>query len=80
MRKGVQKYGFACISADYRLAPQANVKEIAEDVKDCVAFVRNELSAQVGDGKLNVSRLAVSGSSAGGFLALIAGLYGKSLC
>lgn len=75
MRRGVQKYGYACVSADYRLAPQASVGEILDDVKDCIKFIRNELSSHVDKGVLDVSRLAVSGSSAGGYLALLAGLY-----
>lgn len=75
MRRGVQKYGYACVSADYRLAPQASVGEILEDVKDCIAFIRKELSGHADRGALDVSRLAVSGSSAGGYLALLAGLY-----
>ena len=75
MRRGVQKYGFACISADYRLAPQVGVKHILEDVKDCIAFIRKELPSHVHEGAVDVSRLAVSGSSAGGYLALLAGLY-----
>ena len=31
-RRGVQKYGFACVAADYRLAPQTGVEEILQDV------------------------------------------------
>jgi acetyl esterase/lipase len=75
MRKGVQKYGYACISADYRLAPQVGVAEILEDVKDCVAYIRNELTSEVDHDAIDVSSIAVSGSSAGGYLALLAGLY-----
>lgn len=77
MRRGVQKYGYACVSADYRLAPQANVSEILDDVKDCIKFIRNDLSSHAGKGALDPSRLAVSGSSAGGYLALLAGLYAE---
>jgi acetyl esterase/lipase len=75
MRRGVQTYGFVCISADYRLTPQVSVGDVFEDVKDCIRFIRNELSAVLGDGVVDGSRLAVSGSSAGGFLTLLAGLY-----
>ena len=31
-RRGVQKYGFACVAADYRLGPQTGVEEILQDV------------------------------------------------
>jgi acetyl esterase/lipase len=75
MRKAAQKYGLAVISADYRFAPQVHVKDILDDVKDCIAFIRNDLPKQVGSDKIDGSRLAVSGSSAGGYLALLAGLY-----
>lgn len=69
------RYGYACISADYRLAPQVGVKAILEDVKDCIAFIRNGLATHVAEGAVDIKRLAVSGSSAGGYLALLAGLY-----
>jgi acetyl esterase/lipase len=75
MRRAVQKYKLAVISADYRLAPQATVEEILSDVQDCVTFIRNDLSSQVSAGSIDTTRLAVSGSSAGGYLALLAGLY-----
>ena len=75
MRKGVHKYGFVCVSADYRLAPQVGVKDILEDVKDCITFIRTQLSSHVGEGVIDPDRLAVSGSSAGGYLAILAGLY-----
>ena len=75
MRKGAERYGYACISADYRLAPQVGVRDILEDVKDCIAFIRNELPKHVAEDAVDVESLAVSGSSAGGYLALLAGLY-----
>ncbi|EMC99431.1 hypothetical protein BAUCODRAFT_336651 [Baudoinia panamericana UAMH 10762] len=75
MLRAVNKYNIAVISADYRLAPQVGIAEIYEDVRDCVHFIRNNLAKQIGDGVVNPDRLAVSGSSAGGYLALLAGLY-----
>ncbi|KAG9769600.1 hypothetical protein KCU88_g6848, partial [Aureobasidium melanogenum] len=75
MRNSVHTHGYACISADYRLAPQVSVHDIFEDVKDCINFIRKELTSYVEEDALDVSRLAVSGSSAGGFLTLLAGLY-----
>jgi len=77
MLRAVNKYGIALCSADYRLAPQVGVADILEDVKDCITFIRNELPKHAGDGAVDVSRLAVSGSSAGGYLALLAGLYAE---
>lgn len=75
MLHGASKHGYALISADYRLAPQVGVAEILEDVKDCIKFIRNDLSKHVDSSSIDTSRLAVSGSSAGGYLAFLAGLY-----
>ncbi|KAL3489798.1 Alpha/Beta hydrolase protein [Aspergillus germanicus] len=82
MRRNVQTRGYIAISADYRLAPQVPVNEIFEDVKDCIHFIRNDLATVLSEkagkeaeGIIDSTRLAVSGSSAGGFLALLAGLY-----
>ena len=73
--RGINKHGYAFVSADYRLAPQVGIADIYEDVRDCIAFIRTELSKHVGEDAINASRLAVSGSSAGGYLAFLAGLY-----
>lgn len=76
MLRAGKNHNFAVISADYRLAPQVGVAEIFEDVKDCVAFIRHgSLKDALGEGVVDTTRLAVSGSSAGGYLALLAGLY-----
>ncbi|KAK5109150.1 hypothetical protein LTR62_007512 [Meristemomyces frigidus] len=76
MLRAVQKYNIGLVSADYRLAPQVGVAEIYEDVRDCIAFIRKELPGRVGGKEIvNTERLAVSGSSAGGYLAFLAGLY-----
>ncbi|KAK0270681.1 hypothetical protein LTR35_013963 [Friedmanniomyces endolithicus] len=75
MRRAVHAHHLALVSADYRLAPQVGIAEIYEDVRDCIAFIRNKLPQLAGEGVLDASRLAVSGSSAGGYLAFLAGLY-----
>ena len=59
MRSGVEKYNYIAISADYRLAPQARIHEILQDVQDCIAFIRTDIPSLLGD-KADVSRLAVS--------------------
>lgn len=74
-RNAATKYNVAVAAADYRLAPQVGVAEIFEDVKDCIAFIRDGLGKHAGEGVLDTTRLAVSGSSAGGYLAFLAGLY-----
>lgn len=74
--RAVNKYNLAFISADYRLAPQVGVKEIYEDVRDCVKFIREQLPSKSGlQDAIDANRLAVSGGSAGGYLAYLAGLY-----
>jgi len=75
MTRGVAKYGYAFVSADYRLAPQVGVQDVLEDVLDCIAFIRTELATHGGPDVLDTNRIAVSGSSAGGYLAILAGLY-----
>lgn len=77
MLRGISKYNYALVSADYRLAPQASVSEILSDVLDCLAFIRNDLAKHVEPGLLDTSRIAVVGSSAGGYLALLAALYAE---
>ena len=75
--RGIQSHGYALVSADYRLAPQVGVSSILEDVLDCIHYVRNDLSRESAVEKdvLDTSRLAIVGSSAGGYLGLLAGLY-----
>jgi acetyl esterase/lipase len=78
MLESVSKHNHALISADYRLAPQVGVQEILEDVQDCATFIRRPdgLAKHLeGNNAVDTSRLAISGSSAGGYLALLAGLY-----
>lgn len=80
MRRSVQKYKHALITADYRLAPQVGVQDVFADVQDCISFIRSPsgLAKSLDSayaGLVDTSRLAVSGSSAGGYLSLLAGLY-----
>lgn len=75
MRKAVQTYNLAVVSADYRFAPQVGVSDVFEDVQDCIKFIRTDLSLLLDDGVIDPTRLAVSGGSAGGYLAIAAGLY-----
>jgi hypothetical protein len=55
------------ISPDYRLAPQADIYSILEDATSAVEYVRTHLSVLVGH-KIDPTRLALSGGSAGGWL------------
>ncbi len=62
--------GYAVVWIDYRLAPETKLPAIVEDVEDAFTWVRTE-----GPRLFNVetSRIAVMGSSAGGYLALMSG-------
>jgi len=76
-RRAANKYNICLVSVDYRLAPQAPLKDILEDVRDSITWTREELPAIVkanGGPELDKNRLGVSGSSAGGYITLLAGL------
>jgi len=62
--------GVAVVSIDYRLAPETKLPRIAEDLEDAFRWVRQEGPARFG---ADPDRIAVAGSSAGGYLALLAG-------
>jgi acetyl esterase/lipase len=54
------------------LAPETKLLAILEDVQDALGWVENEGSKQF---SINPNRIAVIGSSAGGFLALSSGTF-----
>lgn len=64
--------GFSVISIDYRLAPETLLNQIAEDVQDAIKWIHSESKSKYG---LNSDKLAVVGSSAGGYLALLTGTF-----
>jgi len=71
--RGVDKYNFAFVSADYRLAPQAKLPLILEDVRAVCNWVKDDLDDLLGGSKIDSSNISLSGSSAGGYLALLGG-------
>jgi acetyl esterase/lipase len=69
----VERYlnaGYTVISIDYRLAPQAKLKHILEDLEDAYRWVCLEGRTLL---RIDPSKVAVIGHSGGGYLALIAG-------
>jgi acetyl esterase/lipase len=64
------KAGFTVVSIDYRLAPEAKLDGIIEDLKDAFKWVRAKGPAEL---RIDPDRLAVVGHSAGGYLTLMAG-------
>ncbi|MDR0263206.1 MAG: alpha/beta hydrolase [Sphingobacterium sp.] len=62
--------GFSIVNIDYRLAPETNFVSIIEDIRDAMEWVRT-MAVKWYD--FDVNKMAVMGSSAGGFLSLLAG-------
>ncbi len=68
------KAGFNIFSIDYRLAPESKLPAIKEDIADALDWVENEGAQQF---DYDPENIAVIGSSAGGFLALLTGTFTK---
>lgn len=66
------KQGIALFSIDYRLAPAAKLPDILEDIQDALHWIEKEGPKQF---SINPRRIAVVGSSVGGFLALSTGTF-----
>jgi acetyl esterase/lipase len=64
--------GFAVFSVDYRLAPETKLPDIVEDVEDALKWARSEGAALF---NVDPDRIACIGSSGGGYLALVTGLF-----
>lgn len=68
--------GYAFISADYQLLPPATGHDIVQDIQDLFGFLsQTELSGHPYRFKINVNKIAVSGSSAGGLCAYLAATH-----
>ena len=62
--------GYVVVSIDYRLAPETQLPFIIEDLEDAVAWVRTRGRELFG---ADTGKIAVMGSSAGGYLTLTSG-------
>jgi acetyl esterase len=63
--------GFAWFSIDYRLAPGAHFPEAMDDVYSAIRWVKSHAAEY----RVDVSRLAIIGESAGGFFVNYAGTH-----
>ena len=66
--------GYALVSIDYRLAPEAPIADIIKDVEDAMQWIRSEGPKQA---QLDPTRMVVSGGSAGGYLTMMVGFRVK---
>lgn len=64
--------GFNIVSIDYRLAPETKLGEIIRDIGDALDWVRIECKKKY---KMDTDKLAIIGSSAGAYLALMTGTF-----
>ncbi|KAM0750260.1 alpha/beta-hydrolase [Meredithblackwellia eburnea MCA 4105] len=64
---------YCVVSGDYRLAPQSRLPDIMEDIASLMAYVRSPTFLEKTGGVVDQSKIIVSGGSAGGWLALLAG-------
>jgi len=65
-----QQAGYHVCSIDYRLAPESKLPSIIEDVQDVLVWLKEKGAARF---DFDPERIAVIGSSAGGYLALLTG-------
>lgn len=73
LQNAPSKHNVAFISADYRLAPQTRLPGILADIASCLTYLRSPEFAAATGNRIDISKLVVSGGSAGGWLALLAG-------
>jgi acetyl esterase/lipase len=66
-----QAEGLCLVSADYRLAPQAKLPQIIEDVRDLMEWVHEKGPELF---HADASRVVVAGGSAGGYLTMMTGI------
>jgi acetyl esterase/lipase len=60
---------YVVVSIDYRLAPETKLPDLFTDIEVAYRWIRGPLAAER---RLDVSRIAVVGQSAGGYLSLLA--------
>ena len=68
------KAGFSVFSLDHRLAPESKLKVIVEDIQDALVWIKKNGEKYF---DLDVNKIAFIGSSAGGYLSLLAGTFSE---
>lgn len=57
--------GYIVVNIDYRLAPQAKIQDIYQDVEDCANWIREVLPEELGPNVVDPEKLIVGGGSCG---------------
>ena len=73
MLSAPEKHNLCLVSPDYRLAPQTRIPGILADAKAALDFLSTEEFKDATQQRVDSSRVVLSGSSAGGWLSLLAG-------
>ncbi|BGP21658.1 secreted hydrolase [Rhodotorula toruloides] len=75
---GALEAGLAVISIDYTLLGPHNGTHVIEDVRDAMRYIHDELNlklVELSKPQIDPRRIAVCGSSAGGYVSYIAGIH-----
>lgn len=69
--------GYAFLSANYQLLPPGTVHEVIQDIQDLFTYMENNLISLGNQRvfKADMDRIAVAGSSAGGYCAYLAAIH-----
>ncbi len=70
VKKHMLDAGYVLVSLDYRLAPETQLPEIIEDLEDAFHWIRRDGPRLF---RIDPTRIAVIGGSAGGYLTLTSG-------
>jgi acetyl esterase/lipase len=70
LRNAFLEAGFVIVAIDYRLAPEAKLASIVEDIRAAYAWLQQTGPSRFG---IDPGQIVVAGNSAGGYLALLAG-------